>query len=323
MVVVWGKFILLLVLIYIFGSRASRSADAIAEKRGLARAFMGVVFISAVTSFPELFTGISAVTTVHSPNIAFGEILGSCIFNLLIIAIAELIFRKRKLYQLSGKLNFLPLGFSLILIAILTFAISLKLKLSIFKVSIMSVLILIFYFVFLRIIFQERRADVQEEVEYKKRGIKKETLSFVVSALIIIAVGWYLPVVGKELAQIMHWNDSFVGVIFLALVTSFPELVVSIAAVKIGAVEMFIGNIAGSNLFNIAIIFFVDLFHRPGEVFGYVSDKHISVGVIAVLMSFIIFFALVRQSSYKIFNFISINAVIIIFLYIVTLFTVY
>lgn len=343
---IWGKFLILLTLIYIFGTKASKKADIIAEKKGLAKAFMGLVFIAMITSFPELFTGISAVAVVKSPDIALGEILGSCIFNLLIIAIIELSFRKKKMYSLQGKINMLPMGFSLILIAVVTLGIALKLKFTILNVGLFPIIIIILYFVFMRIIYLERRAEnrdvsSQENAQVKaaagegekkesikskstgKASIRKEVISFIMCAAVIIAVGGYLPKVGEELATAMGWNHSFVGIVFLAFVTSFPELTVSFAVVRMGNVDMFIGNIAGSNLFNLAIVFFIDLFYVKGAVLGAVSVNNIPTGIIAILMSFIIFFALARQSSTKLFNIISINAVFIIILYIITLLIIY
>jgi cation:H+ antiporter len=130
-------------------------------------------------------------------------------------------------------------------------------------------------------------------------------------------------VVGKELAQIMNWTDSFVGVIFLALVTSFPELVVSFATAKMGAIDMLVGNIAGSNLFNIAIIFIIDIAYVKGNVLLGASSDHISVGLIAILMNFVVFFAVVRKSSYRVFNIISINAILLIALYIINFLVIY
>jgi cation:H+ antiporter len=334
---IWGKFFILLLLIFIFGTKASKNADVIAKKKGWAKAFMGVVFIAMITSFPELFTGISAVTVVKSPDIALGEILGSCIFNLLIIAIIELSFRKKEMYRLQGKINILPMGFSLILIALLTLGLTLKLKFSILSVGLFPLLIFILYFVFMKIIYSERNEEKQETgspleiVQAKKiksdsaekASIKKEVISFTICALVIIAVGWYLPKVGEELATAMGWNHSFVGIVFLAFVTSFPELTVSFAAVRMGSIDMFIGNIAGSNLFNLAIVFFIDIFYIKGSVLSSVSANNIPTGIIAILMNFIIFFAVVRRSSYKFFNIISINAVFIIILYILTLVIIY
>ena len=323
MLIVWGKFVLLLILVYIFGTRAARSADVIAEKKGLARAFMGVVFISMITSFPELFTGISAAAIVKSPDIAIGQIMGSCIFNLVIIAVVELVFRKNKMYQLTGKLNILPLAFGIIIITVLTLLLSIQFKPSLFHVGLSSMIVFFLYLVFMNIIFRERKAEQEEEEKYKDKSLAKEMAYFIISAVIIIAVGIYLPVVGKELAQIMNWTDSFVGVIFLALVTSFPELVVSFATAKMGAIDMLVGNIAGSNLFNIAIIFIIDLAYVKGNILLEASSSNISVGLIAILMNFVVFFAVVRKSSYRVFNFISINAILLIALYIINLLVIY
>ena len=229
--IIWGKFFLLLLLIYIFGIRAARSADIIAEKKKLAKAFMGVVFISMVTSFPELFTGISAVTIVDSPNIAMGEILGSCIFNLLIIGIIDISFRKNNFFQLKGKINTMPLAFSFILINVLTMAIGLGFNIAILNVSIFSILIFILYLFFLRILYKERKVG-NGDSSYESKSLKKEVIIFIISSIIIIGVGTYLPVVCKEIAVLMNWNDSFVGVIFAAFVTSFPELVVSFSTAR-------------------------------------------------------------------------------------------
>ena len=315
MLVIWAKFIALLILVYIFGTQVTKSADIIAEKKNLARAFMGVVFISMITSFPELFTGISAAAIVESADLAVGEIIGSCVFNLFIIAIIDVIFRKNNFYINRKKGDIFPFGFSFIMVGLLTLGLSLNLSQKILNVGVFSIIIFIFYIVFLRILFKERKITVKNEI-YEDKNLKAEIVKFVISALIIIGIGIYLPVVGKEIAQVMNWSESFVGVIFLAFVTSFPELVVSISAARIGAFDMFIGNIAGSNLFNIAIIFIVDIFYLKGIILSDASPINVSCGIIAMIMNFIVFFALVRSSRYKILNLVSINAILLIILYI-------
>ncbi len=323
--IVWGKFAGLLVLIYIFGTRAAQSADIIAEKKGLAKAFMGVVFISMVTSFPELFTGISAVTLVDAPDMAIGEILGSCLFNLLIIAVIDVVFRQSNIFRLEGKINILPIAFSFIMINVLTLAVAIPLGFKVLHVGVFSLLIFGLYIFFLRVIFKERKAETETKgkPQYADKSLKKEIFMFSVSSLVIIGVGIYLPVVGKELAKIMNWNDSFVSVIFLAFVTSFPELVVSFSTARMGAFDMLLGNITGSNLFNVAIVFFIDIFYIKNQLYASVSPGNAAVGVIALLMNFILFFAVVRQSKHKFFNRFSINAILLILLYIMNLLVTY
>ena len=226
MLLPWLKFLGLLLLVYVFDTRVTKSADIIAEKKKWGRAFMGVVFISMITSFPELFTGISAAFFVKSADLAIGEIIGSCIFNLFIIAVIDGIFRRKNLYQNQRTGGSLPLAFSFFMVGAFTLILSVRPVFKVFHVGVSTVFIFLLYIIFLRIIFKEMKVVSKEEI-YKDKNLKKEVVSFSVSALIIIAVGIYLPVVGKEIAQVMDWQESFVGVIFLAFVTSFPELVVS------------------------------------------------------------------------------------------------
>lgn len=324
---VWGKFIALLILIYIFGTRAAKSADVIAEKKGLSKAFMGVVFISMVTSFPELFTGISAVTIVDSPDLALGELLGSCLFNLLIIAVIDIVYRKNNVFQLEGKINILPIAFSFILINILTLGIALsvsgKFSAAILNVGVFSILIFVLYIFFLRIIYKERKGEGFDHLKAEKVNLKKEIFIFVISSIIIIGVGIYLPVVGEELAKVMGWNDSFVGIIFLAFVTSFPELVVSFSTARMGAFDMLLGNITGSNMFNIAIIFVIDIFYFKNSLLNALRPVNVTVGIIALLMNFVLFFGLVRRSKHRLLDIMSINSFILILLYILNLIVIY
>lgn len=318
MLLTWTKFVILLILVYIFGTRVTKSADIIAEKKKLARAFMGVVFISMITSFPELFTGISAAAIVKSADLAVGEIIGSCVFNLFIIALIEGVFRKKKLYIHQKKGDIMPLGFSFIMVSLLTLFLSLNFSIAILNVGISSLMLFVFYIVFLRILFKERKITIKIEL-YKNKSLKTEIINFIISALVIIGIGIYLPVVGKEISVVMNWSESFVGVIFLAFVTSFPELVVSISTARIGAFDMFLGNIAGSNLFNIAIVFLIDIFYLKGDVLVDLSPVNMTCGIIAMMMNFIVIFALVRKSSYKVFNLISINALLLVVLYMLNL----
>jgi len=319
MFIAWLKFLLILVLINFLGRESMKSADIIAEKKGWGRAFMGVVFVSMITSFPELFSGISSVSIVKSPDIAVGQIMGSCIFNILIIGLVELFYYKKNIYKNNSKQNVLNMGFSIIMIAVLTILISIKFNLKIMHIGFSSLMIFVLYIFFMKIIFKVRKETKIEE-EYKDMNLKKEVIKFIFSSLGIIAIGLYLPIVAKEIAFVMNWGDTLIGIIFVAFVTSFPELVVSFQAAKIGAFDMFIGNIAGSNLFNIAIILVLDIFYLKGNILTAISNSNVSVGIIAVLMNFIAFFAIIRSSSEKIFKFLSINSIALISLYILTIF---
>jgi len=88
---VWFKFLLCVAIILFSGSQLVRYADAIAEKSGLGRIWIGLVLLAFVTSMPELVTGISSAALVDLPDLGVGTLLGSCIFNLSILALLDVL----------------------------------------------------------------------------------------------------------------------------------------------------------------------------------------------------------------------------------------
>ncbi len=285
----WFKFFSLLLLIAFFGTRITESADIIAEKKRWGRAFMGVIFISMITSFPELFTGLSAATIVNSPDISVGEIVGSCIFNIFIIGLAAVFFWKKSVFSNGKTSERIPVFANLPLLLILASVLYFGKDIRILSFGLSTMMIFILYLGIIYYIFRNRREGSKTEEKYGNRSLKKETILFILYSIVIISVGIYLPVAGRELAVVMGWKDSFVGAVFLAFVTSFPELVVSISSARMGAFDMLLGNITGSNLFNLAIIFVVDIFYLNGSLPGNVKDFKIFYLVfIAILMSLIL-----------------------------------
>jgi cation:H+ antiporter len=114
----WLGFIVCTSIILYSGIKLSRYGDIIAEKTGLGRAWIGVVLMASVTSLPELVTGISSVTYAGVPDIAAGDILGSCVFNMLILAILDSIYRVMPISAKAHQGNILSAGFGILLLSI-------------------------------------------------------------------------------------------------------------------------------------------------------------------------------------------------------------
>ena len=116
-------FFLCGLVIVVSGVRLSYYGDVIAERSGLGQAWVGVIAMASVTSLPELVTGVSAAV-IHAPEIALGDIVGSCLFNLLILGVLDLMTptpllnRLRPVHTLSAALGALLLA--MLAIAILT-----------------------------------------------------------------------------------------------------------------------------------------------------------------------------------------------------------
>jgi len=86
---VWAQFVTCAMLVVVVGNMLSRYADILAEKTGLGRSWVGAILLAGATSLPELATGISAVTVVGDVDLAAGGVLGSCLFNLLLLGILD------------------------------------------------------------------------------------------------------------------------------------------------------------------------------------------------------------------------------------------
>ena len=94
LVLLWLQLAAAAAIILVASTRLARSADVIAVKTGLGRSFVGVVLLATATSLPELGTGVSAITIVGSPDLAAGDAFGSNLVNLVIIALADIYWRR-------------------------------------------------------------------------------------------------------------------------------------------------------------------------------------------------------------------------------------
>ncbi|MBZ0132774.1 MAG: hypothetical protein K8F53_09195 [Rhodocyclaceae bacterium] len=290
---IWLKFLLCLVVIWLAGARLSRYGDIIAEKTGLGRNWVGLVLMATVTSLPELVTGISAVTVVGAPNIAIGDVLGSCVFNLAILVVVDFLYREESVYTRASRGHILAAGFCVVLIGFTGLSLimaPLGADLAIGHVGAYTPLFILLYLLAMRSVYQYQQREMAEFVEesaarYEDVSLREAAIGYGVAALFIVAAGTWLPFVGEEIAQLMGWQQSFVGTLFVAAATSAPEIAVTVAAVRIGALDMAIANLLGSNLFDILIIAIDDIFYLPGPILAHVSPVHAVSAFSAVIMT--------------------------------------
>jgi cation:H+ antiporter len=320
---VWLQFLLSLLIILFAGTKLARYGDAIAEKTGLSRVWIGLVLLAVITTMPELVTGISAVALVKLPNLALGNFLGSCIFNLAIIAVLDILYRPAPLLSRVRTRHLLTAGLGILLISFVAGSILAGERFSGFAlgwVGIPTIIIFIFYLLVIRrILFYERYHQPQpvETVSprYEELDNKTVYLRFTLAALAIIGAGIWLAFIGGEITTTYSWSASFVGSLFLAVATSMPELVVSIAAVRLGAIDMAVAGILGANMLNMANLFVADLFYRQGPILSSVESDHLITAVVAMAMTLLVISGIRFRQKQKTFKFISWYAVALIGLY--------
>lgn len=305
----WFQFILCAALIIGSAAGLSKYGDVIAEKTGLGRAWVGAILIAGATSLPELASGISAVAWLNAPNLAAGAILGSNLFNLALIAVMDLAYQPGSILANAQDGHILSAGLAILLMSLITLAILLGNTISgigIQGFSIFSLLILLTYGFGARMIarFERKRAAEVLEKEaqvgnYAQISTGKAVTLFLCSALVVIVAGIWLAYLGDQIAVTTGLSRSFVGNFFLAVSTSLPEIAASLAAIRLGAMDMAIGNVLGSNLFNITLLAIYDLVDGKANFWSSLTTANAFAAVIAMLMTGIVIISIIYRASPK------------------------
>jgi cation:H+ antiporter len=308
-------------VILVAGSKLSHYGDAIARHTGLGGNWIGLVLMATVTSLPELATGVSSVTLANAPDVAVGNVLGACVVNLAVLAILEAAYRKASIYGVLSEAHLLAAGFGILMIGIVAFGLligtvvpGLNGWLWLFTWSLPVV-----YGVAIRTVFvYEANARVETAAtddEMPGITLRQASGRYVIAALFVVGAGLGLPFIATGLAEAMGWSTSFVGTLLVALATTLPELTVTIAALRIGAIDMAVGNLLGSNLFNIVILFIDDVLYRPGPLFASVSASHVMTALSAVVMLGALIVALIARPTARLAKTLGVTGAFLTFMY--------
>jgi cation:H+ antiporter len=290
---IWFQFILCTAVIVYAGSRLSKYGDILAEKTGLGRVWVGVLLIAAVTSLPELISGAAAVTAYDLPDLAVGGILGSCMFNLLILSLVDALAGRKPIYAGVNEGHVLSAGFGVLLLSLIGVNLYVAGTLpAVGWVCAFTFLYAALYLVAMRVVFLYHRRriavvvrEVAEELQYEAVSLRRAIGAYAVNAVVIIGAAAYLPHLGEAIAAQTGLTQTFVGNFFVALATSLPELVVTVAAVRLGAVDLALGNLFGSNLFNVAVLALEDILYVKGPLLDAASPHHLVSACAAIAMT--------------------------------------
>ena len=325
MITTWFYFLLCVATVGIAGVKLTHYGDAIADKTGIGGTWIGVLLIATVTSLPELATGISSVTLANVPNVAAGDALGSCAYNLLLLVLLDYLDRDTPLYTHARRGHILSAGFGIVMLGFVSWNLLLSqlgMQWSFWHIGFYSPLILLLYGISMRLIFLHEKAQVAEFADkepdkFPDLSLQSVVIRYLVAAAFVVAAGTWLPYVAADISLYMGWSHSFVGTMFAALVTSLPEMVVTFTAVRIGAVDMAIGDLFGSNLFDMLILAIDDIFYRGGELFSAISPIHLMSAISAIAMTGVAIVGLYFRSRRQIFNRFGWTSIALVLIYLV------
>ncbi|HLD10219.1 MAG TPA: sodium:calcium antiporter [Methylophilaceae bacterium] len=297
----WLKLLLCFAVICYAGYFLSRYGDIIAEKTGMSASWVGLILLATATSLPELVTGISAVTAAKVPDIAVGDVLGSTVFNLAILVILDALYRRETLYSRAAQGHIMSAALGVLLIAFAGFSLLLDhagMSPRLWHVGLYTPFIILIYLVAMRAVYKYEQRTLAEYTEasterYPQVTLRQAVTGYALAAVAVIAAGSWLPFVAKDISELMGWGQSFVGTLLVAAVTSAPEAAVTISALRIGALDMAIANLLGSNLFDILILAVDDLFYTEGPLLANVDASHALTAFTAAMMSALVIVGLV------------------------------
>lgn len=327
------------IVVWISGTRLAVIGDELAERLGLAREFIGLIFLATVTELPEVVT---TLTAAHAGNAALvlGNMFGGVTAQTAILALADIFIVHRALTSWPRKPTHALEAVMLVTLLGVLMAVTITgdIELAV-GVGIGAIVLSFSYPLVIALLrrFDERDSwapiDLPEETELSlsvalgkdvladvsTRRLIMQALGF--SVLILIAGVVLADRAGAISAQ-TGLGSSFVGMTLLAAATSLPELSTTFAAARIGAYTMAISNIFGSNLIMIALILPADIAYRAGPILAE-ADASAQLGIATGIIVTAIYVAgiLIRKTP-RIFG-AGLDSILVLTIYIGSLIALY
>jgi cation:H+ antiporter len=313
----WLQYLGASIVVFAGGWTLVRFGDAIGEQTGLGRVWAGVILLATATSLPELVTGITAVRGLDSPNLAVGGAFGANSLNLLVIAVLGIkwhgILRdptvETRQMGSAGVILLLMAGGILILGRE-------ELGVPSWIIRVLPITMIVAYVITVlwtigqlgSVLRSFRRSGRSTTSTDGSAGpgfsfgrpsapLMKNIGGYLFAVGIVTVGGIWLAIAADGVSDAMGWSSSFVGAQFLPISTTLPEFSVALASLRIGAPDLALSNLLGSNMFNIGIVLSADsLAYTKGALFTDVSSIHLIATAAGLAMTLILIPGLVSSS---------------------------
>ena len=262
------------------------SASQVAAKLRVPLIVIGLTIVAFGTSAPEAAVSISS-SVQGSAGIAVGNVIGSNILNiLLILGITSLICRipvKKNTFRIE-------IPFVIFITAVLLVLGIIGNNLGLID----GIILLVIFAAFMVYLFKVAKNDpeaMQDVPEIKENASMPKMIVFILLGLVMIVLGSSFTVTGAtEIAKTIGVSDRIIGLTIVAFGTSLPELVTNITAAKKGKTDIAIGNIIGSNIFNILFVVGLASVFSPSAI---AFEQNFVIDTIVAMVASVLLFVLV------------------------------
>ncbi len=321
-----SAFTIVTLIIGWFGIKMTKTARDLAQSTGLGEALMGAVFIGASTSLSGITTSVSAAASGYA-ELAVSNGLGGIAAQTAFLALADITYKRANLEHAAASAeNLFMSAFLLTLLAIHALALSVP-TISIFGVHPATFVLIIIYIFGVHLLARthetpmwlpKKTRDTSSEAEDKSRRhgnhIWKLWIRFTLYGTVVALAGWSLAQLAIPLGEKSGLSDGIVGGIFTAVSTSIPELVVAITAVRMGALNLAVGDIIGGNAFDTLFIAASDIAYREGPIYADVSSAEQFWLANSMLMTSVLLMGLIYRERHGPGN-IGFESVVLLILY--------
>jgi cation:H+ antiporter len=322
---VWLLFLGSSVVVVLAATKLAEYADVIAVRTKLGGLLIGTIFLAGATSLPELMASISAFRA-GVPNLAAGNFFGSNMTNIALLAMVDLFNRQAPLLRTVAISHSLTAALATLLMLVAIVSLFIGPTPAIGWVGVDSLLIIFLYFAGIWVMQRETQASGPAPVAMEPASdfptLRRGVVGFTLAAAVLLAVVPQLVRASTGIAEITGLGTGFVGTALLSLVTSLPELVAVIAAVRLGSFDLAVGNLLGSNVFNMLGLAIADFFLLEGPFLSVIDPGFVLVGLLGVLLTNMALFGNLARVERK-FLFFELDSVAILVVYVLGLFLLY
>lgn len=323
---VWIEFIFFSAIVVIAAVKLAEYGDVIAVRTKLGGLFVGTIFLAAATSLPELIASISSFQ-LGEPNLAAGNFFGSNMVNVVLLALVDLVVFRVPLLRKVALSHALTAALTTVLMVVAVFAILSDMNLMIGWVGVDSILLIVMYFGGIWLIQRENQGlsvsgPAAQEPAPGFPTLPVGIIGFAIATGVLMLTVPQLVNSSVSIAEITGLGTGFVGTALLSVVTSLPELVTAIAAIRFGAFDMAVGNLFGSSVFNMLALGLSDFFYTDGGLLADIDPVFAMVGLLGLLLTNMALIGNLARVERRIF-FIEVDAVAIIIVYLLGLYFLY
>jgi len=312
----WLIFIASSAILVLAAVKIAQYGDVIAVRTRLGGMFVGVLLLAGATSLPELLTTINSFNQ-DIPQMAAGNMLGSNMFNMLLLAVLDLLNQQARILRRVAMTHALTAALACAMIALAVFFILADVHIQIGWVGADSLVLIAVYVGGIRLIQENGQASstaVELAADQPAMPLWRAGLGFAVATGVLVVVTPWLVRSSNDIAEITGLGAGFVGTTLLALVTSLPETVAAITAARLGAYDMAVGNLFGSNVFNMFALGVSDMFYTPGRFIEVIDPSFALVGLLGLLLTMLALIGNIARVERRLF-FVEADALLIALLY--------